>query len=109
MHFALPERLQRLLAALALVGVVWFSGAAPRGVLGAAVLAVLLLLTITLVPRETAAVSIAIGAFLAVILLPPWPTLDLVPPPLRLAAGLLAVGNSLALLLSRLLRRQPEL
>lgn len=109
MHFLLPERLQRLLAALALVGVVKYSGGAPRGGLGAVVLAVLLLLAVTLAPQETVFVSLAVGAFLVGILVLPWPTLDAVPPPLRLAAGLLAVGVLLALLLSRLLRRRPVL
>ncbi|MDP3685502.1 MAG: hypothetical protein Q8R32_01590 [bacterium] len=108
MHFALPEQLQRLLAAIALVGIVWFSGGAPRGVLGATVLGVLLLCTITLVPRETVAVSLAISAFLAIVLLPPWPILVVIPPPLRLVTILLVLGVLLALLLSGLLRRRPR-
>ncbi len=109
MRFLLCERLPRLLAALALVGVVRYSGSAPRGGLGAAVLAVLLLLAVTLVSQETVFVSLAVGAFLAVVLLPPWPELHAVPPPLRLAAVLLVVGVLLALLLSRLLRRRSAL
>lgn len=108
MRFGLPEFLRRLLATLALIGVTQFSGGAPRGVLGATVLAILLALAVVLVPVETVAVSLAVSAFLALALLSPWPIPSAIPPPLRLAGVLLLLGVALAFLLSGLLRRRPQ-